>query len=137
MSENMEKIYVSPERQRREWSPYPSPLPTPSSDNLFQHIHDFKEACMPPKVLEEFKGCHNGNKPYTGRFNVAYSWWKNSLARFGGNIATAPFELRVPPPIRQRVSLRPSIDHAFSGKLALEQLKQREARKNMKEIVVE
>ena len=135
MSENMEKIYVSPERQRREWSPYPSPIPTPSSDNVLENIHNFNEGYLPPIVLDEFKGCYNGNKPHTGRFTGANSWWKTSLARFGRNIASVPFELRVPPPIRRRVSLHPSIDNALSGKLALEQLKQREARKKKKVVV--
>ena len=136
MSENLERIYVTPERQRREWSPWPSPIPTPSSDSFLQHFHDYTEACVPLRLLEEFKGCYNGNREYTGRQNVAYSMWKTSLIRFGSNNPLPLFELRVPSPIRRRVSLRPSIDNALSGKLALEQLKQREARKKKKKKVV-
>ena len=53
--------------------------------------------------------------------------WEKTLAS-SGDVAPVPFELHVPSPIRRWVTKRIEIDCGFTGELALEQLKQRDAK---------
>ena len=98
-----------------------------------QKLHKFNEGML--AELLEFKLCFFGNISYKGRYDVCYTLWKRSLATLTttrGDVASASLILRIPSPIRKRVSVRKSMSCALISDLALVILKERDAKKNSK-----